>query len=73
MSIFLLPFKLLAVPAKAIAGFIGVFIIACIYAVICHQLLCWAAWNFGWTSVGAGWLAITTIGAFVLTFVAAYD
>jgi hypothetical protein len=73
MAIILVPFQILGVPAKWILGMIGVFIAACVNAIIFRQLLCWCAWNFGWTSVGTGTLAITMIGSFILTFVGVND
>lgn len=71
MTIILIPFQVLGVPFRWILGMVGVFIAACINAVIFRQLLCWCAFNFGWVSIGTGWLACTMIISFVLTFVGA--
>lgn len=71
MTLFLLPFKVLGVPGKWLLGMVGVFIAACINAIVFRQVFCWCAWNFGWVGIGTGWLAVVTIGSFILTFVAA--
>lgn len=73
MSIILFPLKILSVPAKAILGIIGVFLAACANALLFRYLMCWMAWNFGWTWVTIMTLNILMVITFIFTFVAAYD
>ena len=69
MSIILFPFKLLAVPAKAILGLVGVFIAAIVNAMIMSYLIRMAVWN-GMINVGDGAITLSMVVAFILTFIA---
>jgi hypothetical protein len=69
MSIILLPFKLLAVPAKAILGIVGVFIAAIANAMIVSYIVRALVWN-GVFNVGGGVVTISMLVAFILTFMA---
>ena len=69
MSIILFPFKLLAVPAKAILGIVGVFIAAIINAWIVAYIMKILVWN-GHIYVGEGALTLSMLLAFILTFIA---
>jgi len=66
---FLLPFKILAVPAKAILGLVGVFIAAIVNALIMSYIVRALIWN-GVINVGGGAITLSMLAAFILTFVA---
>lgn len=69
MSILLLPFQVLGVPAKALLGLVGLFIAALANAVIFRWLLCIAAVQYQWIWVREIHLVVVMILSFVLTFV----
>jgi hypothetical protein len=70
MSLILFPLKILSVPAKFIFGIVGVFLAACANALLVRYLVCWMAWNFGWTWVTIMALNILMVITFIFTFVA---
>ena len=78
----LLPFKIIAMPAKAILGFVGVVIAALVYAWLFGLLIMatasvfpatsWTLDPFFWSSE-MNWGRVFQIVAFITTFFAAYD
>ena len=69
MDLILFPFKILAVPAKAILGIVGVFIAAIVNAMIISYIMKILVWN-GHIYVGEGALTLSMLLAFILTFIA---
>jgi hypothetical protein len=69
MDLILFPFKILAVPAKAILGIVGVFIAAIVNAMIISYIMRSLVWN-GVFNVGGGAITLSMLVAFILTFVA---